>query len=138
MQVGMFAGNICFAFFCKKTTSQTLLLISTICCCIAFPFCIMNGVLWFLVVFFIAYFFRMIIDTAIPVMVTEIIPQEQIGAYTSIRMLIYTGAQAVASLIITPIVGIVGYEGLLIFASIMQMICGLSYWAVARMRKRAL
>ena len=98
----------------------------------------MSGVVWFLVVFFIAYFFRMIIDTAIPVMVTEIIPQEQIGAYTSIRMLIYTAAQAVASLIIMPIVGVVGYTGLLIFASVMQLICGLSYWAVARMRKKSL
>ena len=66
--------------------------------------------------------------------VTEIIPKEQIGAYTSIRMLVFTGAQAVATLIITPIVGIVGYTGVLIFASVMLLICGFGYWGVSKLR----
>ena len=79
----------------------------------------------------------MIIDTAIPVIVTEIIPQNQIGAYTSIRMLVFTGAQAVATLIITPLVGVIGYVGLLIFASIMQFVCGIVYYIVAKNEKRA-
>ena len=70
-------------------------------------------------------------DTAIPVSITEIIPREQIGAYTSIRMLVFTGAQAVGALIITPIAGFIGYTGLLIFASVLQLICGLSYYFVA-------
>ena len=89
-----------------------------------------------LAVFFIAYFFRMILDTAFPVVVTEIIPREQIGAYTSIRMLVFTGAQAVAALLITPIVELVGYVGLLIFASAMQFICAIVYFVVARKRRK--
>ena len=80
----------------------------------------------------------MILDTALPVVVTEIIPREQIGAYTSIRMLVFTGAQAVAALLITPIVNNVGYVGLLIFAAAMQFICGIVYYAVARARKKKL
>jgi hypothetical protein len=70
--------------------------------------------------------------------VTEIIPREQIGAYTSIRMLVFTGAQAVAALLITPIVNIIGYVGLLIVASVMQIVCGVVYYAVARKRKAAI
>ncbi len=132
MQIAMFAGNALYVATYKKLSSNVLLLISTIGCCVFFPICISRGLVWFLVLFFIAYFFRMIIDTAIPVIVTEIIPQNQIGAYTSIRMLVFTGAQAVATLIITPLVGVIGYVGLLIFASIMQFICGIVYYIVAK------
>ena len=134
MQIAMFGGNIIYAVLYKKLSSRTILLISTIGCCVTLPLCIMQGMVGFFVMFFICYFFRMIIDTAIPVMVTEIIPQDQIGAFTSIRMLIFTGAQAVATLILTPIIGVIGYTGLLIFAAIMQFICGITYWAVAKKR----
>ena len=137
MQIAMFAGNALYVATYKKLSSNFLLLISTIGCCVFFPICISGGLVWFLVLFFIAYFFRMIIDTAIPVIVTEIIPQNQIGAYTSIRMLVFTGAQAVATLIITPLVGVIGYVGLLIFASIMQFVCGIVYYIVAKNEKRA-
>ena len=89
-----------------------------------------------MLLFLVAYFFRMVIDTAIPVVVTDIIPQEQIGAYTSIRLLVFTGAQAVAGMIIIPIVNIVGYFGLLVFASLMQLICGVAYYVVAKKRVR--
>lgn len=135
MQVGMLGGNVLYAIFCKKISSETMLLISTIGCCIALPLSLLNGMTWFFIVFFICYFFRMIMDTAIPVMVTEIIPKEQIGAFTSIRMLVFTGAQAVATLIIMPTVSVVGYTGLLIFSAILQFIFGITYWAVAKRSK---
>ncbi len=136
MQVAMFTGNLFYAAFCKKLSTTKLLLISAIGGSIFLPLCLAFDTWGFLAVFFIAYFFRMILDTAFPVVVTEIIPREQIGAYTSIRMLVFTGAQAVAALLITPIVNIVGYVGLLIFASIMQFICAIVYFAVARKRRK--
>jgi len=138
MQLAMFIGNFFYAFTCKKFSSTRLLLISTIGVCIFLPLCIGFNIVGFLVLFFVAYFFRMIIDTAIPVVITEIIPQEQIGAYTSIRMLIFMAAQAVAPLLIMPIVNLVGYVGLLIFASVMQLICGLVYYIVAKHRKNVM
>ena len=76
-------------------------------------------------------------DAAIPILVTEIIPKEQIGAYTSIRMLVFTAAQAVATLIITPITSVIGYTGLLIFAAAMQLLCGAMYYAVALLNKKS-
>jgi len=138
MQVAMLLGNIFFAVCCKKLSTRRLLLISTIGGSVFLPLCLAFDIGGFLAVFFIAYFFRMILDTALPVVVTEIIPREQIGAYTSIRMLVFTGAQAVAALLITPIVNNVGYVGLLIFAAAMQFICGIVYYAVARARKKKL
>jgi MFS family permease len=135
MQVAMLVGNILYVVSCKKISSTTLLIISTIGMCGFLPFCIGKGMVWFLLLFFLAYLFRMICDTVIPVVVTEIIPLEQIGAYTSIRMLVFTGAQAVATLIIVPIVNVVGYTGLLIFAAIMQFLCGVMYYTVAKNKK---
>ena len=136
MQIAMFAGNFIYIFAYKKLSSKNLLVISTIGICVSLPFCVMGGNVWFLVLFFLAYLFRMIVDTAIPVLVTEIIPQNQIGAFTSIRMLVFTGAQAVATLIIMPIVGVVGYNGLMIFAVVMQAICGAGYFLCAHFKKK--
>ena len=85
-----------------------------------------------MIFFLLAYFFRIIIDTAIPVLITKIIPREQIGSYTSIRMLVFVAGQGVAPLLITPVSAAVGNTGLLVFASVMQLICGVVYWWVAR------
>ena len=138
IQVSLFLGNLFYVVFYKKFSSTNLLLISTIACAVFLPLCIQGGLIWFLIMLFIALFFRMVIDTLIPVVVTEIIPKNQIGAFTSIRMLVFTGAQAVATLIINPIVSVVGYNGLLIFTSIMQIICGLVYYFVAVKEKAKL
>jgi Na+/melibiose symporter-like transporter len=132
MQIAMFAGNALYIALYKKIPPKALLLVSTIGVFAFLPFCIHGGLIWFLTAFFIAYLFRMIVDTAIPVVITEIIPQHQIGAYTSIRMLVFTGAQAVATIIITPLISVIGYTGLLAFAGTMQLVCGVGYWWVAR------
>ena len=136
MQIAMFAGNLLYIFTYKKLSSKVWLILSTIGICVIFPLCLLGGKIWFFCIFFVAYLARMITDTAIPVLVAEIIPKEQIVAYTSIRMLIFTGAQAVATLIINPIVGVVGYTGLLIFAAIMQAICGVGYCMCAHFKKK--
>ena len=51
-------------------------------------------------------------------------------------MLVFTGAQAVATLLITPLEKAIGYTGVLIFATVMLFICGVMYYAVARSVKR--
>ena len=132
LQVATFAGNLFFAFAYKKFSTKNLLLFSTIGVCVSFPFSLELGVIGFFCCFTIASFFRFVIDTAIPVIITEIIPQEQIGPYTSIRMLIFTGAQAVATLLIMPLEAAIGYTGVLIFATAMLFICGATYYAVAK------
>lgn len=137
LQVATFAANLFFAFAYKKFSSKNLLLLATLGVCISFPFSLEFGIVGFLCCFTVASFFRFVTDTAIPVIITEIIPKEQIGPYTSIRMLIFTGAQAVATLLITPLNTAIGYTGVLIFATVMLFICGLTYYFVAKSVKKS-
>ena len=137
LQIATFAGNLFFAFAYKKLSTKNLLLIATLGVCISFPLSLEFGIVGFFFCFTIASFFRIVTDTAIPVIITEIIPKEQIGPYTSIRMLIFTGAQAVATLLITPLKSAIGYTGVLIFAAVMLFICGITYYAVAKSVKQS-
>ena len=132
LQIATFLANVFFAFAYKKFSTKKLLLIATIGVCISFPFSLKLGVVGFFCCFAIASFFRFVTDTAIPVIITEIIPKEQIGPYTSIRMLVFTGAQAVATLLIKSLEGVIGYTGILIFATVMLFICGITYYVVAK------
>ena len=136
LQIATFAGNLFFAFAYKKLSTKNLLLIATLGVCISFPLSLEFGIVGFFFCFTIASFFRIVTDTAIPVIITEIIPKDQIGPYTSIRMLIFTGAQAVATLLITPLKSAIGYTGVLIFAAVMLFICGITYYAVAKSVKQ--
>ncbi len=138
LQIATFAGNLFFAFAYKKHSTKNLLLFATLGVCVSFPLSLEFGIVGFFCCFTIASFFRFVIDTAIPVIITEIIPQEQIGPYTSIRMLIFTGAQAVATLIITPLNNAIGYTGVLIFATVMLFICGMTYYLVAKRVKQSI
>ena len=131
-------SRIVCAFAYKKYSSKNLLLLATLGVCISFPFSLEFGVTGFFCCFTIASFFRVIFDTAIPVIITEIIPQEQIAPYTSIRMLIFTGAQAIATLLIAPLKALIDYTGVLIFASAMLFICGIMYYTVAKCVKNQL
>ena len=136
LQIATFAGNLFFAFAYKKLSTKNLLLIATLGVCISLPLSLEFGIVGFFFCFTIASFFRIVTDTAIPVIITEIIPKEQIGPYTSIRMLIFTGAQAVATLLITPLKSAIGYTGVLFFAAVMLFICGITYYAVAKSVKQ--
>lgn len=136
LQIATFIGNMFFAFAYKKLSTKNVLLLSTLGVCIILPFSLNLGVIGFFCCFTVASFFKFVMDTAIPVVITEIIPKEQIGPYTSIRMLIFTGAQAIATLLVIPLENKVGYTGVLIFASIMLFICGITYYAVAKSVKQ--
>ena len=137
LQIATFGGNLFFAFAYKKFSTKNLLLLATIGVCVSFPFSLKLGVVGFFCCFAVASFFRFVTDTAFPVIITEIIPEEQIGPYTSIRMLIFTGAQAVATLLITPLKNAIGYTGVLIFATVMLFICGVTYYVVAKCVKQS-
>jgi hypothetical protein len=138
LQIATFSANVFFAFAYKRFSTKNLLLLATVGVCVSFPFSLEMGMVGFFCCFAIASFFRFVTDTAIPVIITEIIPKEQIGPYTSIRMLIFTGAQAVATLLITPLKNAVGYTGVLIFATVMLFICGLIYYIVAKTIKQSI
>lgn len=134
LQAACFGANVVFALLYKKLGIARILLISSIATSLIFPFVLGGGSVIFLVLFFVTVFFRYIVDSAIPTAIAAMIPENQIGAYTAIRMLVFTGAQAVAALLITPIVSLVGYTGVLIFAAVMQLICGVGHYLVISLR----
>ena len=108
------------------------MLIGVLGLCVFLPLSIIkNDIALFLTLYGVAYLFMICVDTAIPVLITEIIPEDEIGGYTSIRMMVFTAGTAVSTLLISPIANAIGYVGLLAFASICLLICGVSYYVIA-------
>lgn len=138
LQVGALIGNLIFVLTCKKFKTRILLLVFNSVHCISLPFVLSLGTSGFVVILGISLIARYLVDTAIPVMVTEIIPKNEIGPFTSIRMLVFTAGQAVAPMLITPIASGIGNLGVLIVAAILQFLCGLIYYIVAKSKNNSL
>ena len=125
-----FLSSLAFAMICNKMRMENIMIIATLATSLSLPFVISGGFVFFLLLLFVSLFFLRVVDAAIPTALVRIIPEEQIGAYNSVRMLVFTGSQAVATAIIMPLVGIVGYTGVLIFAAAMQLFCGIGHYLV--------
>ena len=135
LQAGLLVGNLLFVLTCKRFKTRTAMFISNTIFCILLPFAFTFGTIGFIIVLVISLIFRCLVDTAIPVLVTEIIPKDEIGPFTSIRMLVFTAGQAVAPMLITPISNSVGGVGVLVVAAVLQFLCGLVYFIVAKIKK---
>jgi len=116
-------------------TVERMLIFATVGVALTLPFSLSFGLVGFLIIMLLSFFFRFIVDSAIPTALVKIIPESQIGAYSSIRMLIFTASQALAAILVIPLAGVVGYNGLLILAVIMQLICGIGHYLVAKKHK---
>ena len=131
-QLAILLGSFGFAFLCKKIKVRNLMLIGVLGLCVFLPLSIIkNDIALFLTLYGVAYLFMICVDTAIPVLITEIIPEDEIGGYTSIRMMVFTAGTAVSTLLILPIANAIGYVGLLTFAAICLLICGVAYYVTA-------
>jgi len=135
MQLSSFAASVVFSLFYKKLTVERMLIFATVGVALTLPFSLSFGLVGFLIIMLLSFFFRFIVDSAIPTALVKIIPESQIGAYSSIRMLIFTASQALAAILVIPLAGVVGYNGLLILAVIMQLICGIGHYLVAKKHK---
>ena len=132
-QLAILLGNFVFAFTCKKFSSRCLMMVSCVCMCIFLPLTIARGnSVDFIVFYCIGQFFCMIVDTAIPVIVTEFVPYDQMGAFTAIRLAVYTFGSAFASVLLDSLIKLMGYLPLLILASVFQFICCISYFFVSK------
>ncbi len=132
-----FLSSIAFTLLCNRIRMENIMIIATVATSLSLPFVISWGFVAFLVILFVSLFFLRIVDAAIPTALVRIIPEEQIGAYNSVRMLVFTGSQAVATAIIMPLVGIVGYTGVLVFAAAMQLVCGIGHYIVIHSHETA-
>lgn len=133
LQVATLGGNLCYALLYKKFSSNKLLLISTFIMSAILPLSIVgDSSVTFIVGYFLVQFFLIIVNTAIPVVITEFVPYEQMGSFTAIRLAVYTLGSTVASLILSSLIQWMGYLWLLILAAILQVICGVAYYWVAK------
>ena len=132
--VGMassFAGSLIFSYFSDKVSSRVLCLISSIIVMITIPFSIVGGKLWFYALYFLGISARYIVDGTIPVMVTQIVPYEQMGAYTSLRMMLMTGGSSIASLVGALLIGNISSFLLFTIAAGLLLICVVVYYLYA-------
>ena len=132
--VGMassFAGSLIFSYLSDKASARVLCLISSIIVMITIPFSIVGGKLWFYVLYFLGISARYIVDGTIPVMVTQIVPYEQMGAYTSLRMMLMTGGSSLASLVGGLLIGNIPSFLLFTIAAGMLLICVVVYYLYA-------
>ncbi len=132
--VGMastFAGNLVFSYLSDKVSARTLCLVSASIVMITIPFSIVNGKLWFYALYFVGISARYIVDGTIPVMVTQIVPYEQMGAYTSLRMMLMTGGSSIASLVGGLLIGNISSFLLFAIAAGMLLICVVVYYLYA-------
>ena len=137
IQASSFAASLVFTFFYSKLGVENMLLYATIGVVVSLPFTLSFGFIPFLVIFLIAVFFRFIIDSAIPTALMLIIPENQMGAYSSIRMLVFTAGQAISAALVSPLVSLVGYTGVLIIAALMQLACGVGHYLVVKSHRKS-
>lgn len=83
----------------KRVKTATLILIGGMVQFSALLFLFCGKSAAFLIFYFIAFMGENIVDYAVPVFVTEIVPFDKIGGYTSIRMLLFTLGVAIGNFI---------------------------------------
>ncbi len=136
-QAATFLGNIAFAVICKRMSNKTSLLLSSVIMAVAMPVAIMHGnITEFLIAYALAYFAYMIVSIAVPMLVCEIVPYEQIGSFTCIRMMLFTFGSVIASLVYKPLADSIGYFWLFVIAGALQIVCGAAHYLTAVRVKR--
>ena len=82
----------------------------------------------FLLMLFLANVGVLIVNYAVPVMVTELVPYGAIGRYTALRLAVTTGGSAFASFAVGRLAGSVSPVLLLASAGMFQAVSGAVYW----------
>ena len=78
----------------KRINTADLLLMGGTIQFVSLMFILRGNSAFFITMFFIAYFGEVIVDYAVPVYTTQIIPYEYIGGYTAVRMMFFTAGVA--------------------------------------------
>ena len=117
-------GNYLFINMQEKTTLPKILIGASVAVFITLPLSIVfNNSILFIVLYFLIITMVRTIDTVIPVSVCRVIPYNQIGSFSSIRMMLFTLGQSVSPLLMNKVLPLIGYFWLLIIAGLMLLIC---------------
>ena len=132
-QATTFLGNIFFAVICRRVSNKMSLLVSSLVMAVAMPLTVMHGNLTeFLILYAVSYFAFMVVSISIPLLVCEIVPYEEMGSFTCIRMMLFTFGSVIASVLFKPLADTIGYIWLFVIAGACQAICGIAHYVVAR------
>ena len=92
--------------------------------------CIIDAYKWFFELLLI------VVSVAIPMLACEIVPYEQMGSFTCVRMMLFTLGSVIASVLFKPLSDLIGFSWLFVIAGVCQLICGVAHFAVARSAQR--
>ena len=136
-QAMTFAGFILFAAMCRRVKNRATVLIFSIIMAVAMPIALISGRLAdYLIFYAIAYFSLIVVSVAIPMLACEIVPYEQMGSFTCVRMMLFTLGSVIASVLFKPLSDLIGFSWLFVIAGVCQLICGVAHFAVARSAQR--
>lgn len=127
---GSVAGSILYMFFARRRIrTRNACAFGSLLMLISAPLMLAGRIYpLFLVMLFLANVGILIVNDAVPVMVTEFLPYDVVGRYTALRMSLTTGGSAFASFLLGKLAGSVSPVLLLSFAGTLQALSGAVYW----------
>ncbi|MBQ8908401.1 MAG: hypothetical protein IJY71_07450 [Clostridia bacterium] len=137
LQLANFCGNFLFYRLSGKAKVRKILLLAACGMCVFLPLSLVfPSTVPVFIFYFLIRFFMIMVDDAIPVSITEFVPYSQIGAFTSLRMMLFTLGQAVSSFFLLLTEGRLPYPVILLLVALFQLVCCLSYFFVARQSEK--
>ena len=128
-QIATIVGCFLFSVLAEKIREGKLVLSSGLLFSFILPFTfIIKTQKAFLIVYFIVYFFYVIINYAIPVLIARRIDYHCIGQYSAWRMVIHMGGTAVGNALVPILLAYIGSNGTLIICGALLIICSVGYY----------
>ncbi len=119
-------ASFLYQFMVKKIKTATIYVLSSILLFIVLPFSLLGKSLpIFIILYAISIIFYIIVSSSNPVYFSEIIDYKEIGRYTSVRLIIMTLGQAVASFFVSFAIDRISSVFILIVAGTCQLISGI-------------
>lgn len=135
---GTILGGLAYALLSRRFTSRWLCMAGSVMMLLSTPLMLAGqNYPFFLAMLLIAIVGQLIVGYAIPVMVTEFVPYEVMGRYTSWRLAVTTIGTAFANMVVGMAVGKISSVLLLAAAGVLQMAAGLAYFCYSRTHSRA-
>ncbi|MCR5456806.1 MAG: MFS transporter, partial [Clostridiales bacterium] len=136
-QITTFGGNMLYAVVCRKVKNRVTLMFACALIGIALPLSVVGGdLVTFLIGFAFTNFAYVIVNISIPILACEIVPYEQIGSFTCIRMMMFTLGSVISSIVYKPLSDSIGFFWLFIVAGVIQILCGVLHFIVSKKTKR--
>lgn len=121
------AGGFVYSRFFVKANEKLVILICSIGLCLSLPLMVIN-LSCFFILYAVAYFFVVVINYAIPIVVTKIIDYDIAGQYSAGRMLLTTAGTSAAGFLCVILFKSIGVIPTLILSGLMQLASGFGYF----------